>query len=286
MGAKTHSALVTGGGTGIGLASAEKFAAQGAAVGLLGRTEAKLVAGRDAILRRHPDADVSLFVGDTADEQTVADSLIRMNTIAPLKKVLANAGIGGLSPIAAQDADQYDEIMRINAKGTLLVFKHAARILSANGGGALCAISSIAGLRTHPHMAAYCMSKAAIDMLVRNCADELGASAIRVNSVCPGLVETEIASGLLGTESVYEDYLKKMPIARHGHVNDIAEAVAYLCSDAANWITGVSLPVDGGHHLRQGPDVSPFARSLFGDKAESPSSFLAVSYTHLTLPTT
>lgn len=274
MGAKTHSALVTGGGTGIGLASAEKFAAQGAAVGLLGRTEAKLVAGRDAILRRHPDADVSLFVGDTADEQAVADSLIRMNTIAPLTKVLANAGIGGLSPIAAQDADQYDEIMRINAKGTLLVFKHAARILSANGGGALCAISSIAGLRTHPHMAAYCMSKAAIDMLVRNCADELGASAIRVNSVCPGLVETEIASGLLGTESVYEDYLKKMPIARHGHVNDIAEAVAYLCSDAANWITGVSLPVDGGHHLRQGPDVSPFARSLFGDKAESPSSFL------------
>ena len=81
-------------GTGIGLASAEKFAAQGAAVGLLGRTEAKLVAGRDAILRRHPDANVSLFVGDTADEQTVADSLIRMNTIAPLKKVLANAGIG------------------------------------------------------------------------------------------------------------------------------------------------------------------------------------------------
>ena len=274
MGAKTHSALVTGGGTGIGLASAEKFAAQGAAVGLLGRTEAKLVAGRDAILRRHPDADVSLFVGDTADEQTVADSLIRMNTIAPLKKVLANAGIGGLSPIAAQDADQYDEIMRINAKGTLLVFKHAARILSDNKGGALCAISSIAGLRTHPHMAAYCMSKAAIDMLVRNCADELGASGIRVNSVCPGLVETEIASGLLGTESVYGDYLKKMPIARHGLVNDIAEAVAYLCSDAASWITGVSLPVDGGHHLRQGPDVSPFAKMLFGDKADVPSSFL------------
>jgi NAD(P)-dependent dehydrogenase (short-subunit alcohol dehydrogenase family) len=122
-------------------------------------------------------------------------------------------------------------------------------------------------------MAAYCMSKAAIDMLVRNCADELGASAIRVNSVCPGLVETEIASGLLSTEAVYEDYLKKMPIARHGLVNDIAEAVAYLCSDAASWITGVSLPVDGGHHLRQGPDVSPFANMLFGDNAETPSSF-------------
>ena len=274
MVATTHSALVTGGGTGIGLACAEKFVAQGAAVGLLGRTESKLTAGRDAILRSQPGASVSLFIGDTADEETVARALIQMNHIAPLKKALANAGVGGLAPIAAQDADQYDEIMRINAKGTLLVFKHAARILSDNKGGVLCAISSIAGLRTHPHMAAYCMSKAAIDMLVRNCADELGASGIRVNSVCPGLVETEIASGLLGTESVYEDYLKKMPIARHGLVNDIAEAVAYLCSDAASWITGVSLPVDGGHHLRQGPDVSPFAKMLFGDKADVPSSFL------------
>ena len=274
MVATTHSALVTGGGTGIGLACAEKFVAQGAAVGLLGRTESKLTAGRDAILRSQPDANVSLFIGDTADEETVARALTQMNHIAPLKKVLANAGVGGLAPIAAQDADQYDEIMRINAKGTLLVFKHAARILSDNKGGALCAISSIAGLRTHPHMAAYCMSKAAIDMLVRNCADELGASGIRVNSVCPGLVETEIASGLLGTESVYEDYLKKMPIARHGLVNDIAEAVAYLCSDAASWITGVSLPVEGGHNLRQGPDVLPFAKMLFGDKADVPSSFL------------
>ena len=137
MVATTHSALVTGGGTGIGLACAEKFVAQGAAVGLLGRTESKLTAGRDAILRSQPDANVSLFIGDTADEETVARALTQMNHIAPLKKVLANAGVGGLAPIAAQDADQYDEIMRINAKGTLLVFKHAARILSDNRGRAV-----------------------------------------------------------------------------------------------------------------------------------------------------
>lgn len=273
MKSANHSALVTGGGTGIGLACAEKFVAQGAAVGLLGRTEAKLLAGRAAILNLHPQANVSVFVGDTADEPMVSSALAQMNDVAPLKKVLANAGIGGVAPIAAQSAEQYDEIMRINAKGTMLVFKHAARHMSVNKGGVMCAISSIAGLRTHPHMAAYCMSKAAIDMLVRNCADELGRHGIRVNSVCPGLVETEIASGLLGTESVYQDYLNKMPIARHGMVGDIAAAVGYLCGDEAGWITGVSLPVDGGHHLRQGPDISPFATLLFGDNAETPASF-------------
>jgi NAD(P)-dependent dehydrogenase (short-subunit alcohol dehydrogenase family) len=274
MTVETHSALVTGGGTGIGLACAAKFVEHGATVGLLGRTESKLEQGKQAILEQLPNGSVTTFVGDTADEVFVAQALKQMNAKAPLKKVLANAGIGGLAPIAAQDADQYDDIMRINAKGTMLVFKHAARHLAENNGGAMCAISSIAGLRTHPHMAAYCMSKAAIDMLVRNCADELGASGIRVNSVCPGLVETEIASGLLGSEAVYNDYLGKMPVSRHGVVADIAEAVAFICSDRASWITGVSLPVDGGHHLRQGPDVSPFAQMLFGENADQPASFM------------
>ena len=87
-------------------------------------------------------------------------------------------------------------------------------------------------------------------------------------------METELASGLLNTEAVYQDYLACMPVARHGMVEDIAAAVAFLCNDSASWITGVSLPVDGGHHLRRGPNVEPFATMLFGKDAANPASFL------------
>ena len=137
--------------------------------------------------------------------------------------------------------------------------------MAKSGGGAICAISSIAGVRTHRFMGPYCVSKAGIDMLVRNTADELGTANIRVNSVCPGLVETELASGLLETEEVYEDYLDCMPVRRHGKVDDIGQAVRFLCGSESSWITGVLLSVDGGHHLRRGPNVEPFSRMLFGD---------------------
>jgi len=131
----------------------------------------------------------------------------------------------------------------------------------------MCGISSIAGTNTHRFMAPYCVSKAAIDMLIRNTADELGIGKVRVNGVNPGLVETELASGLLNDENVYNDYLDCMPVRRHGQVEDIANAVEFLCSPEATWITGVNLAVDGGHHLRRGPNVEPFARALFGDEA-------------------
>ena len=138
--------------------------------------------------------------------------------------------------------------------------------MAKSGGGAICAISSIAGVRTHRFMGPYCVSKAGIDMLVRNTADELGTANIRVNSVCPGLVETELASGLLEAVEVYEDYLDCMPIRRHGEVDDIARAVRFLCGPESSWITGVVLSVDGGHHLRRGPNVESFSRMLFGDE--------------------
>ena len=194
-------------------------------------------------------------MADTADEEAIAKAVAEANAASPLTIAVANAGTGSAGPLLATETSEWQRVMDTNLNGTFYLFKHAGTALAGNGGGAMCAISSIAGLRTHKLMSAYCTSKAAIDMLVRNSADELGAQKIRVNSVCPGLVETELSQGLHETDVMREDYLSCMPISRTGLPPDIGRAVRFLCGPEASWITGVVLPVDGGHHLRRGPNL-------------------------------
>ncbi len=257
--------FVTGGGSGIGLACARAFAAGGAYVSIFGRSQEKLDAAIASLSQDASEDKLASYSGDVGVEDSLARAIDQANDRAPVNIVVANAGIGGLSPLAVTTDDEWQGIMQTNLSGTFYTFKHGARLLARAGGGAMCAISSIAGVRTHRFMAPYCVSKAGIDMLVRNTADELGVAGIRVNSVCPGLVDTEIAAGLFATDAVHEDYMNCMPLRRTGKVDDIAASVAFLCSDEASWVTGVSLSVDGGHHLRRGPDVEPFARMGFGD---------------------
>ena len=262
-----QSVLITGGGSGIGLAIAKRFASMGAKTLIVGRSESRLAEAVSEIQSINPSGQPLFLAGDVSNETVIKDAVAKANGVAPLTVAVANAGTGGLSPVIATEADHFDDIMRTNLRGTFLVFKHAGRAIAKTGGGAMCGISSIAGTNTHRFMAPYCVSKAAIDMLIRNTADELGIGKVRVNGVNPGLVETELASGLLNDENVYNDYLDCMPVRRHGQVEDIANAVEFLCSPEATWITGVNLAVDGGHHLRRGPNVEPFARALFGDEA-------------------
>jgi NAD(P)-dependent dehydrogenase (short-subunit alcohol dehydrogenase family) len=243
-------ALITGGGSGIGLACARALRADGARVTLIGRTESRLAAAVAEL-----GEGVEVIVADVASEDSIGDAVAQANARQALTIAVANAGTGSAGPFLDTETAEWNRVMDTNLSGTFFTLKHAGKAIAAAGGGAMCAISSIAGLRTHKFMSAYCTSKAAIDMLVRNVADELGAQNIRVNSVCPGLVETELSAGLHETPAMLEDYLSCMPIRRTGQADDIGRAVRFLCGPEAGWITGVTLPVDGGHHLRRGPNL-------------------------------
>ena len=261
-GLEGQHALITGGGSGIGLATAIAFARDGAAVTLVGRDPDKL---KEALKKLPKGATGFTHAADVADESAISAAIYTADARLPLTIAVANAGTGDIAPLVATDSERWQAVLATNLNGCMYTFKHAAIAIGRAGGGALCAISSIAGVRTHRFMHAYGVSKAGIDMLVRGAADELGVAGIRVNSVCPGLVDTEIAQGLFGAEEVLKDYLDCMPLGRTGVVEDIAQAVRFLCGPEASWITGVNLSVDGGHHLRRGPNYESFSRTMYGD---------------------
>ncbi|MFD0905402.1 SDR family oxidoreductase [Actinomadura sediminis] len=261
------AALVTGGGSGIGLGCAVRLAADGAAVTICGRTEARL---RDAAERAREDAgqELGYVVADVTDDAQVADAVRAAGERGPLRTVVASAGgSSSIGPIGDLDLDQWRATLELNATGTMLTIRHAARAMARGGGGSIVAISSIASSNTHRWFGAYGVSKAAVDHLVRLAADELGGVGIRVNGVRPGIVRTELVAGIADTGPVLDDYLACMPLSRVGEPEDIAGAVAFLAGPEASWITGQVLNVDGGHHLRRGPDYSSFFEPMFGADA-------------------
>lgn len=243
-------AFITGGGSGIGLGTARALIADGATVTIAGRTAETLDA---AVADLGPASAAAVL--DVADEAAVAAAIEAANERTPLTMAVANAGRGGVGPLLGLDLASWDATVTTNLTGTFLTFKHAGRALAANGGGAMCAVSSIAGLRTHRFFGGYTAAKAAVNALVENAADELGSLGIRVNAVAPGLVETDLSAALQNDEEVDGDYHRNMALGRRGTVEDVAAAIRFLCGPESSWITGVVLSVDGGHHLRRGPNI-------------------------------
>lgn len=245
-------AFITGGGSGIGLGTARALVADGAEVTIGGRTAETLDA---AVAQLGPAATGAVV--DVADEDAVADAVAAANDRRPLTMAVANAGRGGVGPLLGLDLETWEATVATNLTGTFLTFKHAGRAIASNGGGAMCAVSSIAGLRTHRFFGGYTAAKAAVNALVENAADELGSLGIRVNAVAPGLVETDLSAALQNDAVVDGDYRQNMPLGRRGTVEDVAAAIRFLCGPESSWITGVVLSVDGGHHLRRGPNIDP-----------------------------
>jgi NAD(P)-dependent dehydrogenase (short-subunit alcohol dehydrogenase family) len=257
-----QQALVTGGGSGLGLATAQRLAADGATVTICGRDEAKLKRALEAL-----PGGARAVVCDVRDEDSVRAAVEHAGQGGGLHIAVANAGTGTVGPVTTTELAAWNAVLETNLTGVFLTFKHAGAAIAKSGGGAMVAISSIAGILTHRYMGPYCVSKAAVEMLVRNTADEMGMVGVRVNSVRPGLVPTDLSSGLVNSPYIQQDYLEQMPLGRLGTPEDIAEAVRYLCGPESKWTTGQVIAVDGGHTLRRGPDMHGLMEQSIGADA-------------------
>ena len=260
-----QGALVTGGGSGIGLATARRLADDGAVVTICGRSKERL----DAAVEELGGA-VGAVVADVTVEDDVVNAVAAAEDAAPfgLRMAVANAGGSShMAPLVVSSLDDFKATVDVNIVGTFLTIKHAAPHLVRNGGGGIVAVSSIAAAVSHPYLGAYAVGKAGIDMLVKVAADELGRSNVRVNAVRPGLVDTELVAGIVATQAVLDSYITQTPLNRYGSPDEVAELIRFLAGPESAWITGQAIGIDGGHSLRRGPDYTPFAEPVYGADA-------------------
>ena len=226
-------AIVTGAASGIGKAAVELFRSEGATV-----IGADLRAGADVVCDAGSEKQVKRLIEETAEEHGRLDI------------VFANAGIsGGSSSIGEQSAEDWTEILRVNLIGPFLAIKYAAPIMAERGGGSIICTASVAGLRSGAGGAAYSASKAGVINLVQTAAQQLSGSGIRVNAICPGLIETGMTQPMYDAarQRGQESRIGELnPLWRGGEPMEIAQAALFLASDQASYVNGIALTVDGG----------------------------------------
>jgi NAD(P)-dependent dehydrogenase (short-subunit alcohol dehydrogenase family) len=226
-------AIVTGASSGIGKTTVELFRSEGASV-----------VGADV----SEGADVRCDAGNEADIRTLVEQVAREH--GGLDILFANAGIsGGFASIAEQTAEDWAEILRVNLIGPFLAIKYAAPSMAKRGGGSMICTGSVAGLRSGAGGAAYSASKAGVINLVQTASQQLSGTGIRVNAICPGLIETGMTQPIyeMARARGQEQRIGELnPLQRGGEPEEIARAALFLASDESSYVNGAALVVDGG----------------------------------------
>jgi NAD(P)-dependent dehydrogenase (short-subunit alcohol dehydrogenase family) len=241
--------IVTGAGGGIGRASARKFAAEGASVLAVDRIAEALETTVEDIKRAGGNAIA--VPADAGTEAEVEAFIARaVEAFGGLDAVYANAGIsGGLVPLAEQTVELWQEVLRVNLIGVFLAIKHSVPHMIKQGTGSIVCTASVAGLRANAGGNPYSASKAGVISLAQTAANSLYGTGVRVNAICPGLIETGMTRPLFerARERGTDEKIGQLnPLARHGHPEEIAAVAAFLASDEASYINGQAIAVDGG----------------------------------------
>ncbi len=243
-----RSAIVTGAASGIGRASARLFAAEGARVLCFDRAEA---VDETAAMIVSDGGEALAVRGDAGAEADVEAVVARaLGAFGGLDAVYANAGVsGGWTPMEDLTAEAWLEILRINLIGPFLAIKHASKPMKAAGKGSIICTASVAGLRSGAGGIPYSASKAGVISLVQTSANVLAGTGVRVNAICPGLIETGMTAPIYraARERGTADRIGQLnPLKRGGEPSEIAHAALFLASDEASYVNGQAIAVDGG----------------------------------------
>ncbi|XP_004529532.1 uncharacterized protein LOC101450430 [Ceratitis capitata] len=243
--------IVTGASSGIGAATAVEFAKVGAKVALVGRSEANLKATEVSCKAANNKAELLPIIADvTVDAERIIKTTVEK--FGKLDVLVNNAGYGEAGNILDIDVDQFDRVMNTNLRSVFLLTKLAAPHLIKTQ-GSIVNVSSIAGLRSFPGASVYSTAKAGLDQFTRCIALDLAPHKVRVNVVDPGTIITDFQRRMGMTEEQYAQHLVRCKeihaLGRAGEAQEVADAIIFLASDSASFITGASLPIDGGRHV-------------------------------------
>ena len=242
---KDKVAVVTGGTRGIGFAIVKAFSEAGAKVVIWGSRQETADSALEKLKTIHPDCDALAMAPRLTDRSEVESAL---NTVVEkygrLDILVNNAGIAQNIPLENYTDEELDKIIDLNVKAVFICSKASARIMKENRSGCIINTSSVVSFYGQGLGCMYPASKAAVNGLTRSLSRELGKSGIRVNAVAPGVTRTDMVAAL--PEQMVAPLLQKIPLARMGEAEDIANAVLFLASDMASYITGAVIPVDGG----------------------------------------
>ena len=230
-------ALVTGAGKGIGRACTEALAGAGAEVIAVARTREDL----ESLAAAYP-GQIRMWQADVSEVGFLED----LGRLEQLDILVNNVGTNKPEPLVEVEPETLDRVINLNVRTAFLVAQAAARIMLRQGSGSIVHMGSQMGHVGAANRTVYCMTKHAIEGLTKAMAVELAGSGVRVNSVAPTFIETPLTRPMLEDETFYRDVMSRLPIGRLGQVEDVANAVLFLASDAAAMVTGDSLRVDGG----------------------------------------
>jgi NAD(P)-dependent dehydrogenase (short-subunit alcohol dehydrogenase family) len=258
------TALVTGASSGMGLETARLLARDGAAVVIMGRREDKLRQALAELRAVLPDARIEQVIGDAGDESSARAALETAFALDGRLDIIVSAvGKGAYKPLLLCDeADMLDEF-RAEVLTAFFMIRHGVPLMRE--GGSIVCVSSTAGTLPCAGLGPYAASKAALEMLVKVSALELGRAGVRVNAVRPGFTRGEGTAGMFADAELLKSFTDFIPMGRAGESDDLARALRFLAGPESGWVTGQVFAADGGQELRGFPDPNPLLDQIYGE---------------------